>query len=253
MKQAIVTILFFISTVVLAQNANELFITANSLYKGGKYQEAIKLYEKIEASKKVSSELYYNLGNSYYKLNKVAPSIYNYEKALLLNPTNKEAKNNLLIANKLTLDRIEELPKSIFQRIDESFLQKITYNSWAIITIILSSLAAVLYLLFYFSDTPSKKRLFFTTSILTFILLIAAFIITYSQYNKSINTLEAIVFSEKVEIKNEPTKNANELFVLHEGTKVQILDTVDEWCKIKLADGKTGWTLKKHVKMLNFF
>ncbi|QXP73350.1 tetratricopeptide repeat protein [Tenacibaculum sp. AHE15PA] len=250
MRQAIVLILFFISTVVLAQNANELFVTANTLYKDGKYQEAIKLYEKIEASKKVSSELYYNLGNAYYKLNKVAPSIYNYEKAILLNPLNEDAKNNLVIAKKLTLDRIEELPKSVFQRINENFLQKITYNTWAIIVLLLSFSAAILYLFFYFSDTPNKKRFFFTTSILSFILLIAAFAITYSQYNQSKNTINAIVFSEEVDVKNAPTKDADEIFMLHEGTKVKVLDTVDKWNKIKLVDGKIGWLLSENLKEL---
>lgn len=251
MRQAIVLILFFISTVVLAQNANELFVTANTLYKDGKYQEAIKLYEKIEAYKKVSSELYYNLGNAYYKLNKVAPSIYNYEKAILLNPLNEDAKNNLVIAKKLTLDRIEELPKSVFQRINENFLQKITYNTWAIIVLLLSFSAAILYLFFYFSDTPNKKRFFFTTSILSFILLIAAFAITYSQYNQSKNTINAIVFSEEVDVKNAPTKDADEIFMLHEGTKVKVLDTVDKWNKIKLVDGKIGWVISKEIKLLN--
>lgn len=251
MRQIIILILFFISTVVLAQKANELFITANTLYKDGKYQEAVKLYEEIETSKNVSSELYYNLGNAYYKLNKVAPCIYNYEKALILNPLNEDAKNNLLIAKRLTLDRIEELPESIFQKINKNILQKITYNSWAIIVIALSFLAAVLYLFFYFSDTPNKKRLFFTTSILSFLLLIVSLFITFSQHNQANNTIEAIVFSEEVEVKNEPINDSNELFTLHEGTKVKVLDTVDDWSKIKLVDGKTGWLISKEIKLLN--
>lgn len=250
MRQVIVLILFFTSTVLLAQTADSLFTNANTLYKNGKYQEAIKLYETIEASKKVSSELYYNLGNAYYKLNKVAPSIYNYEKAILLNPLNDDAKNNLVIAKKLTLDRIEELPKSIFQKINENFLQKLSHNTWTIIVLLFSFSAAVLYLFFYFSDTPNKKRFFFTTSILSFLLLIATFAITYSQYNQAKNTIEAIVFSEEVEITNAPTNDSSEIFTLHEGTKVKVIDTVDKWNKIKLVDGKIGWLLSKNLKKL---
>ncbi len=248
MKQIIVLLLFFTSSIVLAQTANDLFIEANTLYKNGNYSEAIKLYEEIEASENISSELYFNLGNSYSKLNKVAPSIYNYEKAIQLNPLNQDALNNLIIAKRLTLDRIEELPKSIFQKINKNLFQKFTYDTWAIITIILSVLASLLFLLYYFSYTPSKKRLFFITSTLSFLLLIVGLVITYSQYNQSKNTIEAIIFSEEAEVKNAPTNDSNEIFILHEGTKVKVLDTVDDWKKIKLADGKTGWMFSKNLK-----
>ena len=248
MKQVIVILLFLISTIISAQTADKLFANANTLYKDGKYQEAIKLYEEIEISGNVSSELYYNLGNAYYKLNKVAPSIYNYERAIQLNPLNEDALNNLIIAKRLTLDRIEELPKSIFQKINKNFLQKFTYNNWAIIVIIFSFLASILFLLYYFSYTPNKKRLFFITSTLSFILLLSTLTITYSQYNQSKKTVEAIIFSEEVEIKNAPTNDADEIFTLHEGTKVKVLDTVDNWKKIKLVDGKIGWMFSENLK-----
>jgi tetratricopeptide (TPR) repeat protein len=161
MKQVIILLLFLISNIVSAQTADELFASANNLYKDGKYQEAIKLYQKIESSKNVSSELYFNLGNSFSKLNKIAPSIYNYEKALQLNPLNEDAQNNLIIIKRLTLDRIEKLPTSIFQKINKNFFQKFSYNTWAVFSIILSFLASLLFLCYYFYFTPSKKRLFF--------------------------------------------------------------------------------------------
>jgi len=250
MKQLIVLLLFLTSNIVSAQTVDELFMNANTLYKEGKYQEAIKLYKKIESSENVSSELYFNLGNSFSKLNKVASSIYNYEKAIQLNPSNEDAQNNLIIVKRLTLDRIEELPTSILQKINKNFLQVFSYNTWAGFSTMLSFLATILFLFYYFSYTPSKKRLFFTTSILSFFALIITLIITYSQYNQSKKNVEAIIFAEKTEIKNAPTKDGNELFTLHEGTKVNVLDTVDDWKKIKLADGKTGWMLTKNLKEL---
>ena len=250
MKQIIALLLFFTSTILLAQTADEMFTNANTLYKEGKYQEAIKLYEDIVATKNVSSELYYNLGNTYYKLNKVAECIYNYEKSIQLDPLNQDAQNNLIIAKRLTLDRIEELPKSVFQKLNENFLQKFTYNTWAIIVVFLSFLASFLFLMYYFSYNSSKKRLYFTTSILSFLLLIISIVITVTQYNQSNKNIEAIIFSEEIEIKNAPTNDANEIFTLHEGTKVKILDTVDDWKKIKLVDGKTGWMLSKKLKEL---
>lgn len=246
----IVLILLCIANWATAQNTDVLFADANTLYKEGKYKEAIELYQQIEENREVSSELYHNLGNAYYKLNKVGPSIYNYEKALKLDPLNEDAKNNLVYAKRLSLDRIEALPKSLLQKFNERILQKLTYNTWAVISIIFSFLSAILFLLFYFSYASSKKRLYFTTSILSFILLLITLAITINQYNYSINNIEAIIFSEEVSVKNEPTNTSDEIFMLHEGTKVKVLDTVDDWKKIKLADGKIGWILKNTLKEL---
>jgi len=177
-------------------------------------------------------------------------TIYNYEKALQLDPLNEDAKNNLIIAKRLTLDRIEALPKSVFQKLNKNYLQKFTYNTWAIITIALSFVASILFLLFYFAYTPNKKRTYFTTSIISFLLLIVSLVITYTQYNQAKNTIEAIIFIEEVSVNNEPTENSNEIFTLHEGTKVNVLDSVDNWKKIKLADGKVGWVKAKILKEL---
>lgn len=253
MMRKLFVLFLFVSVAISAQTSDELFANANILYKDGKYGEAIKLYEEIEANNEVSSELYYNLGNCYYKLNKVAETIYNYEKALMLNPGNSDAQNNLIFANRLTLDRIESLPKSVFQRFDENVLQKLSYNGWAVVTVIFSILGATLFLLFYFSDISSRKRLFFVASMASFLLLILSLVISYQQYNQSKNTVEAIIFTEEVPIQTEPTQNADTAFTLHEGTKVQIIDTVDDWKKIRLSDGKIGWMYAKDLKVLNVF
>ncbi|RKF04918.1 pentatricopeptide repeat protein [Tenacibaculum lutimaris] len=250
MKKLAILLFLLVSFSTLAQNTNDLFSNANSLYKEGNYDEAIKLYKQIESQNIASSELYYNLGNCYYKLNKVAPTIYNYEKALQLNPLNEDAKNNLILAKRLTLDRIEALPKSVFQKFNKNYLQKLTYNAWAIVTVVISFIASILFLLFYFAYSPNKKRLYFSTSIISFLLLIISITITYSQYSQSKNTVEAIIFTEEISIKNEPISNSDDVFSLHEGTKVFILDSVDNWKKIKLADGKIGWTQSKNLKEL---
>ncbi|WGH74918.1 tetratricopeptide repeat protein [Tenacibaculum tangerinum] len=250
MRTITILLFLFVSTITLAQNANDLFVSANSLYKDGKYEEAVQLYEQIESKKLVSTELYYNLANCYYKLNKVAPAIYNYEKALQLNPLNEDAKNNLIIAKRLTLDRIEALPKSVFQKLNENYLQKFTYNTWAVIAVVFSLIASILFLIFYFSYTPTKKRIFFTASMISFFLLTTSLVITYTQYNYTQNIIEAIIFDEEVSVKNEPTENANEIFTLHEGVKVNVLDAVDNWKKIKLIDGKLGWVNAESLREL---
>ncbi|SNR17394.1 SH3 domain-containing protein [Tenacibaculum jejuense] len=254
MKRIIWLLTLFVSaSFANAQNTDELFNNANNLYKNGSYKEAAKIYESLIASKTVSSELFYNLGNCYYKLNKVGPSIYNYEKALLLDPLNEDAKNNLVFAKRLTLDRIEELPKSVLQKFNENYISKISFNGWAVVSVIISFLASILFILYYFSLIPSRKRIFFTTSILLFLILIISLAITYHQYSKFSNTVEAIIFSDEASVKNEPTKNGDEVFLLHEGTKVIVLDEVDDWKKIRLVDGKIGWLKNDNIKILDLF
>ncbi|WP_347172729.1 tetratricopeptide repeat protein [Polaribacter uvawellassae] len=251
MKKLFFFLCMLSSTIFVAQTSTKiLFDNANLLYKEGKFEEAIKIYQEIEAKDSISSTLYYNLGNSYYKLNKVASTIYNYEKALLLDPLNKDAANNLEFAKRMTIDNIEELPKTFLQRLEINYLQKLSYNQWAMLTIVFSFLAATLFLFFYFSTISNKKRIYFLTSILSFLLLIISMFTTYHQYQKAINTKYAIVFSAKTSVNNAPTLNSDVVFELHEGTKISVLDALDNWKKIKLADGKIGWISSDDIKML---
>jgi uncharacterized protein YgiM (DUF1202 family) len=249
----ILFLLLIITNTIASQTTSESFASANDLYKNEKFEQAITLYKKIELQGFVSSELYYNLGNSYYKINKVGPSIYYYEKALKLNPLNEDVKNNLVFAKRLALDNIEELPKTVFQKFNKNYLQKLSYNQWAIIVVLFSFLASVFFLLFYFAITPAQKRFYFSISSLSFMLLIISFLINYQQYLYTINNKEAIVFVEKTEVRNSPTLNSEVVFTLHEGTKVLVLDLVDDWKKIKLKDGKLGWIIADEIKMLSDF
>ena len=148
MMKKIVFLLWIVANSVTAQNTDSLFVAANNHYKNGKFETAIENYQKIESQNFISSELYYNLGNSYYKLNKVGPSIYYYEKALQLNPLNEDVKKNLVFAKRLALDNIQELPQTFSQKINTNYLQKLSYDNWAILVVVFSR------------DTIKKKTLF---------------------------------------------------------------------------------------------
>ncbi|WP_299054449.1 tetratricopeptide repeat protein [uncultured Polaribacter sp.] len=243
-----VFLMLFIITSISAQEVDSLFVSANNYYKNGDYKNAIEAYKNIASKELVSSELFYNLGNAYYKINKVGPAIYYYEKGLKLNPLQEDIKNNLVFAKRLALDNIEALPKTIFQKININYLQKLSYNQWAIVVVVVSFFTSLLFLLFYFASSPAKKRGYFTFSILSLLLLLTTVSITYNQYGFSKNNIEAIVFSTKTEVRNAPTLNAEEVFTLHEGAKVFVLDAIDNWKKIKLADGKVGWIIADEIK-----
>ena len=249
----IVFLLWIVANSVSAQNADSLFVAANNFYKNGNFETAIENYQKIASQNLISSELYYNLGNSYYKLNKVGPSIYYYEKALQLDPLNEDVKKNLVCAKRLALDNIKELPQTFLQKLNTDYLQKLSYDQWAILVIVFSIVGSILFLLFFFEERPSKKRLYFATSVGSFLFLISSLLITNKQYHLSKNNTEAIVFADKTEVRNAPTLNSEKVFTLHEGTKIIVLDRVDNWKKIKLADGKIGWIIASDINILKSF
>ena len=249
----ILILLLLIANVLNAQDEQKIFESANEMYKQQNYEKAIEYYKTLEKYNLISSELFYNLGNSYYKLNKVGPSIYYYEKALKLNPLNKDVQNNLVFARRLALDNIEELPKTVFQKLNSRYLQKLSYNQWAIVSIVFCELGSLLFLLFYFSNQPRSKRTFFVTSLISFLFLIISLTITYNQFSYFKNNKVAIVFAEETEVRNAPSLNSEEVFTLHEGTKVIVLDTIDDWKKIKIADGKIGWIIAGDIQLLDNF
>lgn len=250
MKRFLILIGMFFGLFVQAQSNEVLFEQANQLYKNADYNNAIVAYQKIENSKMHSDALYYNMANCYYKLNEVAPAIYYYEKTLKLNPLHQDAQYNLILANRMTIDVIDEMPKTVIQKIETNFLHKISVETWAIIAIILSILTALFFLMYYFSYLSILKRLFFTISIITFSLMIVAVLIALKGVNYEKHYQPAIIFSEKAVVKNAPTFNSEDVFLLHEGTKVAVIDAVDDWYKIKLVDGKIGWVKTVVLKII---
>lgn len=250
MKKGILVFFLFVGFFTNAQPVSQLFEQGNQFYKNADYRAAVTTYHKIEKGGFHSDALYFNLANAYYKLNEVAPSVYYYEKALKLNPLNEDAKYNLVLANRLTIDQIDEVPKTLLQRFETNFLHKFSIHQWAVISILFSIVTALLFLIYYFSYSSILKRIFFSVSIVTFSLMLLSVLVAYSVLDYAKKNQPAIVFSEKAQIKNAPTFNSEDVFTLHEGTKVIVLDEVDDWYKIKLTDGKIGWIRTSVLKII---
>lgn len=234
----ILYILLLVSQVFFAQSG---FEKGNDLYKNGKYEQAIDAYNSELTAKKQSAELYFNLANCYYKLNKVAPAIYNYEKALVLNPNDKDIANNLRFAQKRTVDEIKVVPKVGFAKLLRDFTANFHYNTWAWIAVGFSALFLVSFLGYYFSALTLYKRLFFIGMFVMLLLLLIS--VSSAIFEKSYfkNERPAIVFSEMADVKSEPQNRAASVVILHEGTKVFVKATVGNWKKIELTDGTEGW------------
>jgi len=240
-------IFLLISQVIWAQSA---FDKGNQFYQKENFHEAINNYQSVLASGKQSAALYFNLGNCYYKLHKVAPSIYNYEKALQLNPNDDEIKTNLDFARKMAIDDIKVIPKVGFNKLISDFTSMNHYNTWAWIAVFLAFVFLLFFVGYYFSGTTFKKRIFFFGM---FVVLIGITISVSSgifEKNRLANEKPAIVFAESVSVKSEPKASSADTFVLHEGTKVYILESIANWKKIQLTDETTGWIEDGAIKEL---
>jgi tetratricopeptide (TPR) repeat protein len=249
-KTALAFVLALVSlTLGVAQN-QAFFEQGKERYRDGQYQEAINAWMQILDDGQHSSEVYYNLGNAHYKLNNIGPSIYYYEKALQLAPNDSDIKNNLAFAENARIDAIEPLPQSVFSRWYQNISGIMTFNGWAIATVIMTFLFALLFLLYWFSASSGRKRLFFTSSLVSVIIAIVAISMAYTVYGDTTSDTPAIVFAEETEIKSEPNLGSPTSFLLHEGTKVQILESEGNWIRISLVDGKDGWMPVSDVKRL---
>lgn len=243
---------FALGTMTFAQN-EPLFDQATEAYNVGEYERAIDYYLEILNNGQHSAALYYNLGNSYYKLNEIAPSIYYYEKALLLKPNDPEIKNNLAYAQNMTLDAIEKLPETGLSKIYGSVIGFLSFDQWSYLAIVFMVLFVFFYIAFYSFNYSSRKRISFVIGIVFLILAIVSVVFAFLQYNRFSADQPAIVFAEETSVKSEPNQRSQEAFALHEGTKVHVLDRLNEWKKIKIADGSMGWILEEDIKMLKDF
>ncbi len=239
----------------LGSNAQDesLFNFATTAYNEGKYDEAVESYLKIIDNGQHSAALYFNLGNAYYKMNKIAPSIYYYEKALLLKPNDQEIKNNLGHAQNMTLDAIETLPETSLSRLYTRTMDLMSFDQWAYLAVFLMLLFALAYIAFYYLRYATQKRIAFIVGFVFLFLALVAILFAYIQYNDYRTENPAIVFMEEVSIKSEPNSRSQEVFALHEGTKVNVLEELNDWQRIRLTDGKTGWIPKESIKLLKDF
>jgi tetratricopeptide (TPR) repeat protein len=241
----IIFIILLTTQVFLAQTG---FEKGNTLYQTGRYEQAISEYESVLAAKQHSAELYFNLGNCYYKLNKVAPAIYNYEKALVLNPDDTEIANNLKFAQKMQIDEIKVIPTVGFSKMVHDFASIFHYNTWAWISVGFSTLFLLCFIGYYFSKLTVTKRIFFFGMFGLLLLLLVSVSAAISEKNDFDNERPAIVFAEMVLVKSEPQKGSNTVFTIHEGTKVFVLESMENWRKIQLTDGTEGWIEKTAIK-----
>ncbi len=242
MKKIILFILFIIPVSIFAQeNDTQLWEKANAYFTTEEYEKAVSLYEQILQSGEESAKLYFNLGNAYYKAGDVNSAILNYERAKVLAPNDEDIDFNLKIANQFVVTKIEELPKPFFLRWKNSIINKHTADTWAAISIGTFILFLILLGFFVFSRRIAIKRAAFWIGILAIILSGFTFSFANHQKKRIKNRNHAIVFCPRVTVKSSPTRTGTDLFLIYEGLKVEVTDSLNTWTEIKLADGNEGW------------
>jgi tetratricopeptide (TPR) repeat protein len=254
MKRAfIVTQLFlftiFCQTVTFA-NANTTIQKANTAYQAGFYENAASLYEQVIEQGKVSSGVYYNLGNSYFKMDEISKAILNFERALKLDPSNEDIIYNLRVANNKIIDKIDQLPQLFYIKWWDSLKQLISPDGWAIMFTAFFFSFFLITALFLLSTSIRLRKTFLFSGLSVLIFTIISFTIAYQSYKDAAFNKEAIVFAPSLPVKSSPEESGIDLFVIHEGLKVQIIDHLTGWEEIRIANGSKGWVKSETIERI---
>jgi len=237
-----------LSTTMFAINADQLISTANNAYNQGLYDSALNTYNKVIADGIESGELYYNMGNAYYKNNDIASAILYYEKAKKLLPNDEDIQYNLNIANSMIVDKIEKVPELFYHHWWNYFYNIMGVNAWTIFALISFALLIVTIGLFIISKKRGNRKLSFYIGVIFLVITITSSVLASQKYYLNIEHKEAIIFTPSITVKSSPTQNSVDLFVIHDGTKVKIIDNIDNWVEIKIQNGSTGWLPKKSIQ-----
>ena len=223
---------------------------ADSAYVNGNYQEAIKVYESL-LKQGESAELYYNLGNAYYRTENITRAVLNYERALLLSPGDGDIRFNLQIARSKTIDKIVPESEMFFVTWYRSLVNIMSVDGWGRMALVSLALVIVLFLVYLFSARVWVQKVgFFGGGILLVVFVFSNFF-AWQQRQQLLNREGAIVVAPSVTVKSTPAQNGTDLFILHEGTKVVITDgSMKSWREIRLADGKKGWIESKKIELI---
>ena len=233
---------------VKIENASKA--TGDSAYIKEDYTTAIAVYESL-LPKGEAAEIYYNLGNSYYKKNEIAKAILNYERALLLEPGNSDIRANLEIARSKTVDKVEVVPDVFFISWIKSLTNSLSIDSWAMVGIISFILFIIALYFFIFSKQVLRKKIGFVCAIIFLVITIGANLFAFRQKKQLENRSEAIVMKPSITVRSTPSADGTSLFILHEGHKVGIKDnSMKDWKEIRLEDDKVGWVQTSDLEII---
>ncbi len=241
MNKVFLLIISLITALNIAASPVDSLKAANKAYAANEYEKAAEMYESILDSGYESAALYYNMGNAWFKNNNIPKAILNYERAKLLAPNNEDIQFNLELANQFVIDKIEPLPQPFFVNWGKQLINIFSSNQWAIISIAAFVFTLVLALVYLLSRRIVLRKTAFGVSVLLLIIAIVTFAFSARQKSRVSKSDHAIIFNPTVTVKASPDEGGTDLFVIHEGLKVEIEQKLNNWVEIKLEDGNSGW------------
>jgi tetratricopeptide (TPR) repeat protein len=235
-------LIMFLSALTSSASAEQLTIAkANKAYAEGSYSAAAELYQKVADDGYASPGLFYNLGNAFFKMNDYARAILWYERAKRLDPGNEDIDYNLNVANTRIYDKIEPLPELFYKRWFTGLVRLFPVDTWArmCVWLFIAGLAGLV--LYMISRVLILRKTGFWSAICLFFLSLVVFLFAWSGYRHAASASAAIIFTPTITVKSSPDERSTDLFVLHEGTKVWLLDNIGSWYEIRIANGSVGW------------
>ncbi len=222
----------------------------NAYYLKGNYDEAISAYKSVLNQGYEAVGLYYNLGNAYYKLHDIPHAILYYERARLLDPTDEDVNFNLAKARTYVVDKLDVVPEFIIYRWFRTAINIMPSNSWAVISLVAFILLMVLLLVYFFTGSIILKRLSFWTSLFFLLIAVVTFTFSYKRKQFMVNNNGAVIMAPTVTVKGSPNDSGTNLFILHEGTTVNVTDSLGNWNEIKISNGNQGWIQKSDLERI---
>lgn len=223
---------------------------AESAYDQKKYKEAIASYETLISEGYRSYQLYFNLGNAYYRANMLGKAIYNYELARKIAPGDEDVNINLGIAQGKTIDKIDSRENFFISAVKSTLLTSLSTSAWAWLTIAAIVLCCISFYIFKVSLNPIVRRFGFVLCLLMGIFFLLTYFFGYSALKAKNGNKFAIILASESRILNEPTVNAKFKFSLHEGTKIRVIESNGDWVLIKLDNGNEGWLFSSDVGVI---
>lgn len=247
---AVVTVPGPSDEILSGSDESTLWGLGNEAFTKEEYSNALAFFKAIEKRERVSAALYYNIGNTYFKMDDMAHAILYFERALKINPRYSDAKNNLIIAQGSVLDKIEKVPDFILVTWVKNVKYMISSDVWAKISLVLFLAVALLFLGFKFFPYSKGRKISFIFAWIVLFFAVLSLLFSISEKRDNLHENQAIVISAVSSVKSSPARNGKSIFILHEGTKIELLDDLGEWKKIELADGRQGWLLTSEIEKI---
>lgn len=228
---------------MIAIGNDSLFLKGNALYEEGNFEEALGVYNQVLQDGKESAGLYYNMGNAAYRSNSIGYAILYYEKAIKLEPTHEDAANNLEFVSRYRMDTFEEVPQLFLAAWIRGFVHLLPERTWSTVAMLFFLALLTGIVVYLFAKRIALKKTGFVSALAALLLFGLAFSSAASRHREIIHPDAGIILAPSVVVRSSPSDSGTELFILHEGTKIEISEEVSGWRNIRVIDGREGWIM----------